>query len=469
MNHLAIVRILSILGIWLSGLFVFCAFLAGAIGETSEAIVFFVSATLCGPIGATILLLTDRPTKRTRAVDGLAVAVLFWAVTPLFCAIPFLPLVGESGYLGAYYESTSCLTTTGHSLIDVVATPLPTSILVWRALLHILGAIASITIAATVLSALNLGGPGIHRSRFFTIPQGSFFDSIPRVIRVSTSIIVAASMIIGGCLLATGSVPREALSGAVSAVTTGLVDPLSFDQQPSQGSLQVTLLSIGLLVGTLGLVVLDNVGEGKVSRAIIDPEFLALAGTLVAITLLAFMAGIPLLQAAGWSLSSVSTSGMALSDPARFDRLPLVLVLFPVLIGGSALSAAGGIKLARLVVLSKRVALEFSQLGYRGSVQSFTFRGKRQSEKTVMGVWVYLVGYIMASVAGILILSLSGLSFDDSILAAIGALSNSGHLIGSMLDPLSAYAQIGVILGMILGRLEVIALIPVLKPSFWRP
>lgn len=468
MNHLAIVRILSIIGIWLSGLFLFCTLLAGALGETSQAIVFLVSAALCGPVGATILLLTDRPKKRSRAVDGLAVAVLFWIAAPFFCAFPFLPLVGEGGFIAAYYESTSCLTTTGHSTIDVVATPLPTSILVWRALLHLLGAIASTTIAATVLSALNLGGPGIHRSRFFTIPQGSFFDATPRVIRVSTSIIVGSALIIGGCLLATGTVPREALSGAVSAVTTGLVDPLAFNQAPEQGVLQVSILSLGLVIGILGLVVLDNLGEGKMFNAMKDPEALAFAGTLFGVSALAFMAGIPLLQAGGWALSSLSTSGMALSDPARFDRLPLVLLLFPALIGGSALSAAGGIKLARMVVLSKRVALEFSQLGYRGSVQTFTFRGKRQSEKTVMGVWVYLVGYIMASVAGILILSLGGLPFDDSILATIGALSNSGHLIGSMLSPVSEYAQLGVILGMILGRLEVIALIPVLKPSFWR-
>jgi len=84
-----------------------------------------------------------------------------------------------------------------------------------------------------------------------------------------------------------------------------------------------------------------------------------------------------------------------------------------------------------------------------------------------MGVWVYLVGYIVACVAGILILTLVGLSFDDAVRAAIGGLSNSGHIIGGTSELLSWPAQIFVTLGMVLGRLEVIALLPVLNSGFW--
>ena len=185
-------------------------------------------------------------------------------------------------------------------------------------------------------------------------------------------------------------------------------------------------------------------------------------------TLLAFFAGLPLIESIGWATSSIATSGIALTDPQQFSRLPIVLVLFPVLIGGSALSAAGGFKLARLIVLSRRVALEFVQLGYRGSVKHFSFRGRRQSDRTVMGVWVYLVGYIVACTVGTLLLSAANLSFDDAVRAGIGSLSNAGHILAGMNNDLSGPAQIYVILGMILGRLEVIALLPALNPGFWQ-
>ncbi len=467
MNHLAITRILSILGIWLAGLLLVCGVLAYALAETGYAAPFIVASAVCGPVGAIILLLTNRPTQKTRAVDGLAVAILFWLIVPVFCAIPFVPIMGEGGFIAAYYESVSCLTTTGHSVVAQSGEGLPASLLLWRAVLHLLGTVATITIAATVLAALNLGGPGIHKSRFFTIPEGSFFDTIPRVVRMTLVMVATLVLLLGSALLMSGVAPRDALSGAVSAISTGLVDPYSDVAGPEHGIVHSLLLSIGLIAGSLGLVVLDHIRQRKFVSAIGDPETLTLFFVLIGVTLLAVLAGLPLLNSAGWSLSSVSTSGMALTDPGRLERLPLVFILFPVLIGGSALSAAGGIKLARMIVLLKRVGLEFVQLGYRGSVQRFTFRGRVQSERTVMGVWVYLVGYIMASAAGIMIFAVLGLSFDDSARAAIGSLSNAGHIIGGMTQDISALSQIGLAFGMILGRMEVIALVPALNPSFW--
>jgi len=330
-----------------------------------------------------------------------------------------------------------------------------------------LGAIASITIAATVFSALNLGGPGIHRSRFFTIPETSFFDGVPKVLRASAAILSVTGGLLIALLALSGVPPMQAFTDAISVVTTGLVDPGAAERGPAN-SIAVVWLSVGLLVGTLGLIILDHVGHQEYLKAIRDPEWLALLGSLAFISGLVFLAGLPYLQGLGWSLSSLSTSGLALSDPARFDRIPLALALLPVLIGGSALSAAGGIKLARLIVLSRRVSLEFMQLGYRGSVQTFSFRGRRQSEKTIMGVWVYLVAYIMATVLGILLLSLAGLPFYDALRATVGSLSNAGHILGGTVSDMPALAQTGLILGMILGRLEVVALIPVLSPTFWR-
>lgn len=467
MNHLAIIRILSIIGIWVSGLMLICGVLATALDHISNAIPFFIAAILSGPVGAIILLLTNRPTQRSRAQEGLAVAVLFWIIIPGFCAIPFLPLA-SGNFIVAFYESVSCLTTTGHSVLDLQGQPLPASLLIWRAMLHLLGAIAVISMAASVLAAMNLGGPGIHKSRFFTIPEGSFFDSIPRIVRFTSVMIIAIAVVLGAALLIIGVPPREALSGAVSAVTTGLVDPNAYLLAPSGGPLHASLLAMGLLAGTLGIVVLDLASRGQFLKIAVDPETLTFLGVMIAVTILAIFAGLPLIQSLGWSLSSISTSGIALSDPDRLTRLSLVLVLLPVLIGGSALSAAGGVKLGRLIVLSKRVAKEFMQLGYRGSVQTFKYRGRRQGERTVMGVWVYLVGYIMACVAGVLLLSLDNVPFDDCLRATIGSLANAGHIIAETSEAFSTPAQIFVILGMILGRLEVIALIPVLSPSFWK-
>lgn len=467
MNHLAIVRILAGVGLGLAGLFGLAFLVALFMGEISELVVFAGSGLTIGALSATVLLLTDKPARRARARDGLAVAILFWALGAAICSIPFVDYLGNANILGAVYESAANLTTTGHSLQETRLEPLPTSILVWRALLHLLGAVASITIAATVFSGLNLGGPGVHRNRFFSEPETSFFDAVPRVIRVSAILTLASTLVLLAALLALGLAPRDALVGAVSAITTGMVDPLASSTSPPYGPIQSLLIWFGLVFGTLGLIMVDGAGYGKLRRFVTDPEWLAWLGTLSLVTTLAFFAGLPFIQSIGWATSSISTSGIALSDPVQFARIPVVLVLLPVLVGGSALSAAGGFKLARLIVLTRRAGLEFLQLGYRGSVKHFTFRGREQSEKTVMGVWVYLVGYIVACTLGTLLLSATGLAFDDAIRASIGSLSNAGHILAGVNSDLSPLAQFCAILGMILGRLEVIALLPALNPSFW--
>jgi Trk-type K+ transport system membrane component len=468
LNHLAIVRILSGIAIVLGAVALLCAGFGVIVSEINEAAVFLTLGVSVSSFGAVILLLTDKPKRKTRPSDALAVTVLFWALATLVCAVPFITYTGDLGAIAALYESASNLTTTGHSLVDSQVDPLSSSLLLWRALLHVIGAIASVTVAVSVFVALNLGGPGIHRNRFFTESEVSFFDSIPQVIRLATVSVMTAIILLGGALIVSGVLPRDALAGAVSAITTGMVDPSAFETFPQQGYFHAFLLWLGLIFGTFGLLVVESLDSERIKALPKDPELIAWVGSIALVAVLAIFAGLPAIQSVGWATSSIATSGIALTDPAQFNRLPVVLVLFPVLIGGSALSAAGGVKLARLIVLSRRVALEFVQLGYRGSVQQFSFRGRRQSERTVMGVWVYLVGYIVACSMGAILFSILGLSFDDSIRAAIGTVSNAGHIIGGMSADLGPIAQICAIMGMILGRLEVVALLPALNPDFWR-
>lgn len=468
MNHLAIFRVLSILGLWLAGLMVLNAALAVAFREFTEASLFAIGGVLVGFLGAMILLLTHKPKRKSRAQDGLAVACLFWVLTPLVAQIPFWNYLGDTGAFGAYYEAVSNLTTTGHSLVDAEKTPLPSSLLVWRAILHFMGALATLTIAATVLAALNLGGPGIHRTRYFTLPEGSFFDTLPQLLRLCSIVMAAAIVVLTGLMLSLGVSPRDALSGAVSVITTGLVDPSAYRTAPSAGVAHGVILGIGLIIGSVGIFVLDLLNRQQFKRALIDAETVSLFGAVAIVGLLAVLAGLPIFSALGWSLSSVSTSGIALSDASRFERIPLILLFFPVLIGGSALSAAGGVKLSRVFILMRRVGLEFSQLGYRGSIQFFNFRGRRLSEQTIMGVWVYLVGYIVATVVGVLILSITGSVLTDAMRITIGAIANSGHVMSSTIETYTSATQVCAILGMILGRLEVISLVPVISLAFWR-
>lgn len=458
-------------GMAISGLYILSGFIAIVTGEFSYLLIFCVSGVSIATASTIALLSIDKPTRRSRPIDGLAVAIFFWVFAPFLLSIPFFPLVeGQNNrFLLATYEALSNLSTTGHSLVAPSVT-LPASLIFWRALLHIVGAVAFLTMAMTVFAALNLGGPGIHRSRFFTIPNGHFFDATQRSFRLITLFVVLGIGGICALLLIGGIAPRDALAISTSVITTGLVDPdLAVQPVPGLSGILAAIIIIGLCLGTLGVIFADALSRFELREALFDAEAISFAGLFAICAAFAFMAGVPLLQSAGWSLSSLSTSGLQLVDPERISRIPLVLTLFPVLIGGAALSTAGGIKLSRMILLGRRVSGEFQQLGFKQSIHRFKFRGLAQTEESLIGVWVYLVGYIMACVFGILVLSILDQSFDSAILITVGSIANAGHLLQGQFSGESPAVIGSAMIGMILGRLEVIALLPILNPNFWRP
>ncbi|MGA1343015.1 MAG: potassium transporter TrkG, partial [Hyphomonas sp.] len=397
----------------------------------------------------------------------LAVVILWWLLAPLAAAMPFIFGVANNSVLTAIHEAAACLTTTGHSLIRVAQDDWPVSLIYWRGALHVLGACAAITMAAGVFAAINLGGPGVHRTVLFSIPETSFFDAMARIT------VPVALMMVGGItfvfvmLLVLGLPPGRALGDAVSVMTTGLVHPDALQQSPASLAVAV-VLGIGLSFGSLGLALwlpLRRAAWGDIAR---DAEIALFVGLLFIFAVFAVLFDFTFGQSLGWSLSTLSTSGIPLSERSVSTEIPLPVSVIPCLIGGSALAAAGGIKLARVVVLGQRAGQEFQQLGYRRSIVTFRFRDRELDERSVIGVWVYFVAYLLAVFLFVVGFSFAGLGFDDSIRLSIGGLTSSGGLVDPATRNLTAQGEALLIIAMLLGRLEILTVLPALSLSFWR-
>ncbi|MEM5517519.1 hypothetical protein WNY37_11200 [Henriciella sp. AS95] len=465
MNYAAIFRMLAFSGLVYSSAMILCAIVALISGEVPQVKSFLATSVIMSTVSVSTLVLTGTPKRRAVPSDGLAFMVVFWFASAAMCAPPFLVGLPNQSIITALHEAVSCLTTTGHSALG--NGPLPSSILLWRAVLHLAGAVATITFAATVLAALNLDGPGIHRNHLFSLSDASFFDSIPRVLRTVLAVAIVCILVVFS-IEVIGGIPADiAFMDAVSAFSTGLVDPSGLTSDVTREARAIGL-SVGLLLGSMGLFIIIQATSGLFRRTLVDAEVLTFFAALTIFALLAFSQGLKAFNALGWSLSALSTSGIALVSPVSTHSLPLALQLAPPLIGGAALSAAGGIKLARLYVLSRRVGQEFLRMGFRQSMMQFTFRRRAQSDRTIMGIWVYLVAYIMASVCGLLLFSFTGSGFEESITDTVGSLTNAGNLIDLQNLVGQEMRQFWLIFGMILGRLEVLAFVPLLTASFWR-
>ena len=467
MTYAAIVRILSLLALLLAAGMVLCALVALAFEEYQALLGFSVTATLVSALALSVFFLTPKPDRPSRPRDGLAVLILWWTFAPLVAVGPYLLAGPASSPLHALHDAVSSLTTTGHAAVTFGEGGWPVSLIVWRAVLHLLGAWATLVAAASIFAAINLGGPGIHRTVLFTIPKGSFFEAVPRVT-------YAAALALGGVvlgmavvLLASGAPLHRALADAVSVATTGLVLPDRAAMAPASG-IEAAFLMAGLLFSTIGLAVALEVRARRWREALSDPEGVTMAVVVLGLVGLSMWAGLPVNDAVGWSITSLSTSGLPLADATMTRDLPLSLAVVPVIIGGSALSTAGGVKLARLAILASRAGQEFRYLAFRRAVRIFSFRGRVQPDRAIIGIWVYLVGYIMALALTLFAFSLAGNEFEVAVANAVGTLSNAGGLVKIVPGGQPPLADLAAIAAMLGGRLEILAALPAFIPSFWR-
>lgn len=467
MNYSSVIRVLALLMLILAGWAASAALLAWAFGETTQIISFGATALGISVFASSVLLLAPKPQRRARPSDALAVALLWWFLSPVAAAMPFVFGVANDSVAIALFEAASCLTTTGHAILDFPDGSWPVSLLYWRGILHLLGTYAAVVMAAGVFAAINLGGPGVHRTVLFTVPDASYFDAMPRIymgVGIMLGITVSFILIL---LLMAGVPPVRALADAVSVISTGLVLPDSQAFLPAN-PVAGLIMAAGLAIGALGLAVWLPLRIGAVKTALTDPETVVFFLLMLIFAAAVIPVGISLQDGLAWSLSSLSTSGIPLSAGARDADIPLTIAVLPALIGGSALSAAGGIKIARFIVLGQRAGQEFRQLGYRRSILSFKFRDRELDERSVIGVWVYFIVYAGAVFSVMTAFSFLGLPFEESIRLSIGALTSSGGLIGQATEGLGPVGQILLSIAMVLGRVEILTVLPALSLSFWR-
>ncbi len=455
------------LGLVQSALLAGCFLFALALGEWRPAggLVLTFAGLLVASLS--VLLLTPRPVKPAGVPEALAVILLWWALVPLATGTAFA--IGLEGYgaVDGWYEAVSCLSTSGQTAEARAMQDWPASLQLLRAVLHLMGALVSLVMVTSVFSALNLGGPGIHRTALFTLPEGDFFKAVPRVIIAAASYLLILLGFSTLLILATGVPLFRALAEAASVVSSGVVSPIG-GVTPPASMLHALVLILTLGAVTAGLSVALDLRDKRPGRILRDPELFALLVIWATVATFLMVLGTRIVPAIGMPVSYLATSGLPFAAPRDLVPVPPAALILCALIGGSALSAAGGIKLARIVVLSVRAGLEADRLVFKGAVTSFRFRGRRQSPRVIIGVWVYLVAYSLTLLGGAFALALAGFDFTAALVAACGALSNTGPLVSSAVSPAEAPAQLVLIVLMLAGRLEVIALLPAFSASFWR-
>jgi trk system potassium uptake protein TrkH len=475
------------------------------LGDGGTAAVFGRSALLVGTLAGVLAAATFRyrPENPVRSVFLSLIGA--YAVLPPLMALPMAEASPTIGFAAAWFEMVSSLTTTGATLITVPAA-VPAPVHLWNAMAGWMGGFFVLLVAAAMLAPLNLGGPEIETPRpvgrlafadspiHFTADTGQRLVSNLRMLGPAYCAITLALWV---GLQAAGERPFVALCHAMGVISTSGISPVGGLAAGNTGWPGEALLLGGLVFAVTRRSLPGAARTGGRRAFHRDPELRLAIVIVFGLTLLlmlrtaeaAFNGVLPggsaldALRAAwgaAFTLASfLTTTGYISADWPLIERIsglgtPALLLAGVALIGGGVATTAGGIRLLRVLSLVRHGQHQMQMM-----LQPSLVSGGGRRARHIRGAgaylgWVGFMLFISSLAAAVAALTLTGLDFEPALILGIAALSTTGPLAAAAGEPGLSFAALDgaqrVVAGvtMVLGRLELLAVVALLVPEPWR-
>ena len=403
-----------------------------------------------------------------------------WLVLPLFGALPFM--VGETGArpVDAVFEAMSGMTTTGATVLNDLEA-LPIGLNLWRGMMQWFGGIGIIVVAMVFLPELRVGGMQIFRSEGFD----TFGKILPRAGEIASRIsviYVALTVFCGLAYLGLGMTPFDALMHALTTISTGGFS----NYDASFGAYGGPLEYVGagfMLLASLPFVRYIQLVAGTARPILFDSQIRAYLGIILTITLAmaayriaANGAGFePALRQTLFNVTSiVSGTGYASTDYQLWGSAVVPAFFFIGLIGGCAGSTSCSIKVFRYQLLFASISTTVRRIYAPHGVFEPRFEGRRVAEDVISSVMAFFVLFFVTLGITSVLLGLTGLDVVTSISGAAAALGNIGPGLGPIIGPSGNYESLPDVskwilsAAMLVGRLELMAVLVLFTATFWR-
>jgi len=454
--------------------------------EYSLILPFFISTLFTVFVGGALFLSFQTVQERPTRHEIILLMVTVWLILPLFASLPFMITGFMTKLSDAFFEATSALTTTGASLVvkfDVV----PTSLLFWRSLLQWLGGILVFVMAIAILPLSAIGGMDLFRSM---LPHGEGDDMLARIRYAFTPLFRVYLAMTTACVILltiSGMDGFPALLTAMATVSSGgFTSQGGFDVNSFSGWTELILIPFMLFAATnmtFHWAFLKH-GRGGVYR--LDPEIsnfffiLIFAVVLIFLTLLLSenMVGVGMMKKVGLAVftavSSMTTTGFLPDHAASLPLSVVVICMILMFIGGTAGSTAGGFKILRITLMKRHADKEVSRLTFPHGVTPIAFNNMVVPQATLFSIWTLLFIFVTAIAVTTILFGAMDFDLQTSFALSTTNLFSAGGLIAMISPDFVGYHSLSyagkwlVSFIMILGRLEVIAILVFLMPSFWR-
>ncbi|KJS09344.1 MAG: potassium transporter [Gammaproteobacteria bacterium BRH_c0] len=448
--------------------------------HTSQA--FFLAFAITFSLGLVMWLPFSRATVELRTRDGFIITVLFWVVLGLTGTLPLM-LVDEVhlSFSDAIFESVSAITTSGGTVITGLDF-LPKSILYYRQQLHFLGGIGIVVIAVAIMPMLGIGGMQLYKAE--NVGPSKETKMTPRIAETAKALFIIYVFLNAVCTLAywaAGMTFFDALTHSFSTIATGGFAnyDASLGYYDSNLIIAIGIFFMTVSAMSFGLHYYAWV-RGTVFHYWRNPEaktfLLTLLGCSVVVCAYLYFTGMysaeKSLYHGTFQLVSIMTSTGFTTD--NFSAWPTFLPFFLLVMsffGGCVGSTTGGVKMGRMLIMTKQVMREIGRLVHPSGVFSMKIRNWAVPTRVTDAVWAFFGVYLAVFYMIVLVLMASGLDYVTAWSATAASLNNMGPGLGAVsahFGDINNFAKWVLSVAMILGRLEIFTVLVLFSPMFWR-
>lgn len=447
-------------------------------GEAWQGFVYTIA--LLGLCSA-LLQLPKAQSETIYAKEGFLIVALSWILLSAFGALPFVIDGAIPFYIDAFFETVSGFTTTGASILaDVEA--MGKGLLFWRSFTHWIGGMGVLVFLLAVLPLAENRSMHIMRAE---VPGPTVGKLVPRarnsakilyVIYFVMTLVQVLLLLLGGMPLFDSLIHAFGTAGtggfSSKALSVGYYDSAYID---------VVIGTFMILFGVnfnlyyyLLLKRFRDVRKNEELRWYLG--IIAFAVVTIALCILPLY-GNSFMTALRYSYFQVATiittTGYATANFDLWPQYARCMLVLLMLIGASAGSTGGGLKVSRLVILFKASLAEIRHMLSPRSVNPVKMDGAVVDKQVVYGALVFFALYLFTAFAAMLAVSLDGQDFTTTVTGVIACISNIGPGLGAV-GPMGSFAMFSPVskiilsFAMLLGRLEIFPILLLFIPGTWR-
>lgn len=451
--------------------------------EAPNAMAFAESAAIVFGLGLLGIVTTYRQARDLKPRFMFVLTVSSWFIIALLSSLPFYLSDLDISLADAIFEGTSGITTTGATVLTGLDT-MDQDLLLWRSILQWIGGIGIIGMFVAVLPFLRVGG-----MRLFATESSEWTDkALPRMKTLSRGLLfvyVMFSLIAVTTYSLSGMSLFDAFNHGLTSIATGGFSTSDASMGKFDSDLILLQATLFMIIGSIpfflfvremhgqhGVLFRDQQVRLFLTILLIVPALLTLYRWYVSPTEFDLAHGY---VATLFNVTSVvTTTGYASEDYSAWGPLAFVLFFFLMFVGGCSGSTSGGMKIFRFQLSLIVLREQLMRLLHPRAVFTRNYNGRAVSDEIIASMIAYTFIFLLSLLIITIILAALQLDFITSLSGALTVLTNVGPALGDTIGPAGNFSSLPeaakwvLSVGMLMGRLEILSVVIVLSPAFWR-